>query len=96
MLGIEGSIGLNRFDQEASPRRLRNAAQEFEGQMMKEILMPLTEDMAKEGSDDTGMGANGALTEFATESLGRALSTHGGLGIAKEVLKSVSQSRNLP
>jgi Rod binding domain-containing protein len=80
-----------------SPRLVR-AAHEFEGQMMKELLKPLTSDDALTGGDDTdsGTGSGGALGEFASESLGQSLSLHGGFGIADRIIRSLSPSGNQP
>jgi len=77
--------------------RLVRAAHEFEAQMMQELMKPLTRASSLTGEDDdsgNGSGSNGALGEFATESLGRALSEQGGFGIAKSVLKDLSHSGN--
>lgn len=73
--------------------RLMRAAHEFEAQMMKELLKPLTasDSLTGEG-EDTGSG--GALAEFASESLGRALSERGGLGIADRIVQSFSHPGN--
>ena len=77
--------------------RLVRAAHEFEAQMMQELMKPLTRDSSLTGEDDdsnSGSGSNGALGQFATEALGRALSEQGGFGIAKSVLKDLSHSGN--
>lgn len=73
----------------ASPRLVRSA-HEFEGQMMKELLKPLTG--AEDGDSDSGAGSEGALGEFATEALGQALSQQGGFGIADKIVRELSQS----
>jgi Rod binding domain-containing protein len=73
--------------------RLVRAAHEFEGQMMKELLKPMTSGDALTGEDQDS-GANGALGEFASEALGQALSAGGGFGIAKQILKELSHSGN--
>jgi Rod binding domain-containing protein len=68
--------------------RLATAAHEFEAQMMKELLRPLTQH--DEGGDDTGSG--GALSEFAGEALGQSLSRAGGFGIGNRILKTLSRN----
>jgi hypothetical protein len=63
--------------------------------MMQELMKPLTRGSSLTGEDeDSGdsSGSSGALGEFATEALGRALSERGGFGIAKSVLKDLSHS----
>lgn len=71
----------------AQPRLIR-AAHEFEAQLMKELLKPLTS--SEESSGETGSG--GALGDYAGEALGRALSDQGGFGIASRIIAQVSES----
>ncbi len=75
--------------------RLVKAAHEFEAQLMKELLKPLTAGDGLTGSDDDS-GSTGALGDYATESLGRALSDQGGFGIASSIIAQVSRSGNRP
>jgi len=75
-----------------SPRLVR-AAHEFEGQMMKELLQPMNGGDALTG-DEEESGAGGALGEFASETLGRALSQQGGFGIADRIVRDLSRSGN--
>jgi Rod binding domain-containing protein len=76
--------------------RLVRAAHEFEGQMMKELLKPMTGGDALTGAEDgdldSGAGSEGALSEFAAEALGQALSQRGGFGIADKIVKDLSQA----
>jgi Rod binding domain-containing protein len=75
-----------------SPKLVR-AAHEFEGQMMKELLKPMTaQDSLTGADDDSDSGSNGALGEFASEALGKALSDRGGFGIANQIVKELSHS----
>ena len=79
-----------------SPKLVRSAEQ-FEAMMMQELLKPMTEGDALDGSDDgsdSGAGSGGALSGFASEALGQALSAGGGLGIAHEIIRSLSHSGN--
>ncbi len=75
--------------------RLVRAAHEFEAQMMKELMKPMTESSALTGDeDDSDSGSCGTLGQFACEALARALSDHGGLGIANQIVKELSHSGN--
>jgi Rod binding domain-containing protein len=77
--------------------RLVRAAHEFEAQMMKELIKPLNEGNSLTGSDEDGdadSGSGGALGEFASEALGRALSEGGGFGIATSIVKQLSPAGN--
>ncbi len=61
--------------------------------MMKELLKQLSADSTLTG-EDGGDGSNGALGEFASEALGRALSAGGGFGIARRIVHDLSRSGN--
>ena len=71
----------------AEPKLVR-AAQEFEAQMMKELIRPMTRH--EDENDDEGSA--GALTDFGGEMLGQCLSRAGGFGIADRILLSFSQT----
>jgi len=72
--------------------RLVKASHEFEAQMMKELLKPLSSSAGLMGSeDDADTGSNAALGEFATEALGQALSNHGGLGLSNRIVQDLSR-----
>ncbi|MGP8251298.1 MAG: hypothetical protein ACLQHF_04640 [Terracidiphilus sp.] len=81
--------------------KLVHAAHEFEAQMMKELLKPMTDSDPLTGDDegadgvlDSGAGSGGTLGEFASESLGKALSERGGFGIADRIVSQLSHSGN--
>jgi Rod binding domain-containing protein len=85
--------GLNQSttDSTTPQPRLVKASHEFEAQMMKELLKPLNSSTGLLGSDDDAdTGSNGALGEFATESLGQALSNQGGLGISHRIVQDLT------
>lgn len=71
--------------------RLVKAAHEFESQLMKELLTPMTH-AAGMDDDDSDSGSEGALADFASGALGQALSAHGGLGIAAGIIRSLSRN----
>jgi Rod binding domain-containing protein len=73
--------------------RLVKAAHEFEAQMMKELMKPLNHGTTLTGADadaDDDSRSAGALGEFASEALGKALSEQGGFGIASSIIKHLS------
>jgi Rod binding domain-containing protein len=95
-LGISGDAGsaVNaNAGTASSPPRLVKAAHEFEAQLMKELMAPLTRGSSVPGSsgneDDEDSGSSGALGEYAAEALGQALSTAGGFGIANRILGDI-------
>jgi Rod binding domain-containing protein len=91
---VSGPIVHHGSASNSQPRLIR-AAHEFEGQMLKELLKPLTatDGLTGEASD---AGSGGILGEFASEALGKALSEQGGFGIADRILGQVSRSGNRP
>jgi hypothetical protein len=84
------------------PPRLVKAAHEFEAQLMKELMAPLTRGSSVPGvgggmgassdEDDQDSGSGGALGEFAAEALGQALSAAGGFGIANRILGEIGHA----
>jgi Rod binding domain-containing protein len=78
---VDLSAGLTTSDHRPG---LERSAHEFEASLMAELLKPLQE----EESNDGGMGSSGALAGFASESLAKAISEHGGFGIADRILHS--------
>ena len=80
--------------QAAAPQpRLLAAAHDFEAMMMKELLKPMTASAQDDsGSGDDTAGSGSALGEFASEALGRALSSAGGFGFANRIVGELSHS----
>jgi Rod binding domain-containing protein len=79
--------------------RLVQSAHEFEAQMMKELLQPLTSGgtlFSGDDDDSDGAGSTGALGSFASQALGQALSESGGFGIANKIIGELSQHGTAP
>jgi Rod binding domain-containing protein len=74
--------------------RLVSAAHEFEAAMMKELMAPLEQGHELGGNDDDEGGSTSALGSFAGEALGKAISEHGGFGVAKSILHQLSTGSN--
>ena len=70
------------------PARLVKAAHEFEGQLLQQLLKPLTDSDGLTG--DSLTGSAGALGSFASEALGQALSAQGGLGLADQIIRELT------
>lgn len=100
MHGIHSALlATNAAAQSTSQSRLVKSAHEFEAQMMKELLQPLTSAgtlFSEDGEDADGAGSAGALGGFASQALGQALSEQGGFGIANEIIEELSQHGNAP
>ena len=87
---VEGVNAATEAKQRPAPEpRLVHAAHQFEAQMMKELLSPMTEKdpLFRDGEEKEG----GILGEFASESLAGALSAGGGLGIADRIVHDLSR-----
>lgn len=104
--GAPANSQANSGQPSAPNPRLVKAAHEFEGQMMKELLQPMMQgdgldDDDGSGDDDSsglglgsGSGSGGALADFASQSLGQALSERGGFGIANRIIQELSRAGN--
>ena len=86
---LQGSSGSLASAAVPSPR-LVSAAHEFEAAMMKELMAPLQSGDGLGGGDEDDEGSSSALGSFAGEALGKAISEHGGFGIAKSILQQLS------
>jgi len=94
---VAGGEGAGASSSPVSPQpRLVSAAHEFEAQMMKELLKPMTAGEGLDGEDGESTGAGSTLKEFASEALGKALSERGGFGIANGIVRELSHSGNRP
>jgi len=61
--------------------------------MMKELMAPLQTGQSGLGEEEEG-GSSSALTSFAGEALGKAISEHGGIGIATSILHKLGTQSN--
>jgi peptidoglycan hydrolase FlgJ len=74
--------------------RLVKAAQEFEAAMMTELMAPLEPGHDSLGGGDDDSGSSSALGAFAGEALGKAISEHGGFGIANSIIRQLTARSN--
>lgn len=70
--------------------KLESAAHEFEASLMQEFLKPLQHDSLfadeeSKGDDDTS-GSAGTLMSYGAGAMAKAISEHGGFGIARKIL----------
>jgi Rod binding domain-containing protein len=72
--------------------RLVRAAHEFEAAMMQELMAPLLPGHDPLNGEDTG--SSSALSAFAGEALGQALSERGGFGIANRIIRQLTTASN--
>jgi len=70
--------------------KLADAAQQFEAMLLQELLKPMRsseDDLSGETSTDSSFDT---IASFGTESVAKAISKSGGLGIAKQVVRQLS------
>jgi peptidoglycan hydrolase FlgJ len=77
-------------------RKLTDAAQQFEGMLLQEMLKPMKEhgfcqEEGESDDKDEGSGFGDTLSSFGTESVATAIAKGGGLGIAKQVVQQVER-----
>lgn len=72
----------------ASPR-LHQAAVQFEGMLLKDLLKPLSESEGMGGAD--GEGQTGALQSFAVDAIASAMAKSGALGFAKQIEQTLAR-----
>jgi flagellar protein FlgJ len=75
--------------------RLTDAAQQFEGMFMQQMLKPMST-MSKEDGSETDEGDDktedaGSYQSLGVEALAKAVSAAGGLGIARNIVASVEK-----
>lgn len=75
-----------------SPSKLKDAAQEFEGMLLQEMLKPLQSKDDSWGDDKTDNSSD-IMSSFGCEAVAKAISASGGLGIAKQVIRQVTASQ---
>jgi peptidoglycan hydrolase FlgJ len=77
-------------------KKLTEAAQQFEGMLMQELLKPMKEHGFCQGDKDDneeGSGFGDTLSSFGTETMATAIAKGGGLGIAKRVVEQVESEK---
>jgi Rod binding domain-containing protein len=89
-----GAIGVDPAVREHS--RLVDAAQQFEGLMLQEMLKPLQSSENKWDSGDKDADKSmDTLSSYGIEAVATAISKGGGLGIARKVVQQVNQEAAL-
>lgn len=78
----------------AQHRKLTDAAQQFEGMLLQEMLKPMKEHGFCQGENDSdntdeSSGFADTLTDFGSETMATAIAKGGGLGIARRVVEQV-------
>jgi peptidoglycan hydrolase FlgJ len=87
--------GMDGMDKDAAQhRKLVDAAQQFEGMLLQEMLKGMQSGKDELGSgdgsgDSSGDDSGDTLRSFGTEAVARAIAKGGGVGIARQVVRKV-------
>jgi flagellar protein FlgJ len=79
---------------ELQHRKLTDAAQQFEAMFLQQMMKPFSadkEDDSDSGDKDDDVGGAGTYQSMGVESMAKAISAAGGLGIARSVVASVER-----
>src|SRR5215470_5390906 len=71
--------------------KLADAAQQFEAMLLQELLKPMRTEDGGWGDEEKSDSASDTITSFGTEAVAKAISQNGGLGIARQVVRQVSE-----
>ena len=81
----------------AKHAKLVQAAQQFEGMLLQEMLKPMRSgqdswggDGGSSGSADNSDSSMDTISSFGTEAVANAIAKGGGFGIAKQVIRQVT------
>jgi flagellar protein FlgJ len=72
--------------------KLVDAAQQFEATMLQELLKPMQHGQSSWGDEEKNDdSASNTMSSLGTESIAKAISKGGGFGIARSLVKQVTQ-----
>jgi Rod binding domain-containing protein len=90
-LGLQPSIAPSK--EAAQHAQLVDAAQQFEGLLLQEMLKGMQtgkDSQDADSGDDDSTGSNDTLRSFGTEAVAHAIAKGGGVGIARQVVEKVT------
>jgi peptidoglycan hydrolase FlgJ len=70
--------------------KLTDAAQQFEGMLLQEMLKPLRSNEDSWSGDESSDSGSETINSFGVEAVAKAISKSGGLGIARQVIQQVT------
>jgi flagellar protein FlgJ len=88
-LGVQSAIVPDK--DAAQHAKLVDAAQQFEGLLLQEMLKGMQSGKDGDDGDDSSDGSNDTLRSYGTESVAHAIAKGGGVGIARQVVEKVSK-----
>jgi flagellar protein FlgJ len=72
--------------------KLVDAAQQFEGIFLQELLKPMQSGKDGLSGEDASDSSTDTLQSYSTEAVARAISSRGGFGIASQVIQQLERS----
>lgn len=88
-----GLTGMQPLDPQHG--KLVKAAEAFEAMMLNEMLKPLKFGAEVDsGGDESAGGAGDTIRGMGTDALGKALASHGGLGVARKIVAEVTREHD--
>ena len=70
-------------------QKLVDGARSFEAMMLGEMLKPLNFGGSPDDGADADAGAAGTIRSLGTEAVAKAISTAGGFGLARQIIRQV-------
>ena len=90
--GLQTMPGTPGMDMAAAKQaKLVDAAHQFEGMLLQEMLKGMQTGKDSLNGDDEGDNSGDTLRSLGTEAVAKAISTQGGIGLAKLVIAKVTQ-----
>jgi len=84
------AVSQNRFSEDVRTRaKLADAAQQFEGMLLQEMLKPLRSGNEDETGEEGSDSGTDTINSFGVEAVAKAISRSGGMGIARQILQQV-------
>ena len=74
----------------AKHAKLVDAAQQFEGMLLEQMLKGMGSGKDGEDGDDSSSPGNDTMRSFGTEAVAHAIAKGGGVGIARQIVQKVT------
>ncbi len=92
-MSIQAVVGGVEATSQAAQKqaKLEAGAHEFEAMMLQQMLKPLKFGEAESSDGEEASGASGTVQGFATDAIAKGIASKGGLGIAAQIIKQVTE-----
>ena len=91
MINLLDAVSQDRFSEDIRTRaKLTDAAQQFEGMLLEEMLKPLRSGNKDGAGEEDSDGGTDTINSFGVEAVAKAISRGGGMGIARQILQQVT------